>query len=137
MVLENKSGQFGRQMWGESSGSSRKYGLPVRLKKPETRPDIKKPGVDKGVWGSKGHLTRSELRQRLRSQSLFKHGLKEKERVELEKEIFPHQKYGTHITRQKLIKVIKDLQKEQYRNPKEKWRIEKKIKTLKNALGEK
>lgn len=136
MVLENKSGQFGRQMWSGSSGSPRKYGLPVRSKKPEISPSIKKPVADKGVWGNKGYLTRSELRQKLRSRALFKHGLKETERVGLEKDIFS-QKYGTYITKQKLTKVIKDLQREQYRNPKEKWNIEKKIKTLKSALGEK
>lgn len=56
---------------------------------------------------------------------------------EVKKETFPQQKYGNYITNQKLAEVIKDLKREEYRNPKEKWNIEKKIKTLKEALGEK
>ena len=137
MALENKSGQFGQGMWGESSQPVRKYNLPTRPKKPETKPEIKKQAIDKGAWASKSHLTRSELRQKLRNQQLFKYGLKEKERIELEKKIFPQQKYGNYITKQKLTQAMKDLKKEQFQNPKEKWNIEKKIKTLKEALGEK
>jgi len=137
MALENKSGQFGQRMWGESSQPIRKYSLPTRPKRPATKPEIKKQGIDKGSWGSKGHLTRSELRQKLRSQQLFKHGLKEKERIELEKKIFSQQKYGNYITKQKMTQAIKDLKREQFKNPKEKWNIEKQIKTLKEALGEK
>lgn len=133
MALENKGQQFGRGFWGQGQQPARKYNLPTRPKKPE----VKKKAIDKGAWGSKGHLTRSEFRQKLRSQALFKHGLKEKERIELEKEIFPQQKYGNYITEQKLTQAIKDLKREQYKNPKEKWNIEKKIKTLKEALGEK
>lgn len=133
MVLENKGQQSGRGFWGQGQQPARQYNLPTRPKKPE----VKKEAMNKGALGGKGHLTRLELRQKLRNQQLFKHGLKEKERIELEKEIFPQQKYGHYITKQELTQAIKDLKKEQYRNPKEKWNIEKKIKTLKEALGEK
>jgi len=133
MAPENKGRQSGRGFWGQGQQTARQYNLPTRPQKPE----IKKKAIDKGGWGSKGHLTRLELRQKLRNQQLFRHGLKEKERIELEKEIFPQQKYGHYITEQKLTQAIKDLKKEQYKNPKEKWNIEKKIKTLEEALGEK
>lgn len=133
MVLENKGQRFDRGFRGQGQQPARQYNLPTRPKKPE----VKKEAMNKGALGGKSHLTRSELRQKLRNQQLFKHGLKEKERIELEKEIFPQQKYGHYITKQELTQAIKDLKKEQYRNPKEKWNIEKKIKTLKEALGEK
>ncbi len=48
MVLENKSGQFGRKMWGEPQGPPREYSLPPKAKKPE----VKKTEVPKGTTGS-------------------------------------------------------------------------------------
>lgn len=96
-----------------------------------------KDPIKKHVWGSKSHLTRQELRGKLGDQKLFKHGLGQKERVELEKKIFSQQKYGSYITKQNVTKAIKDLQREKSRTPKDEFKIEKQIKTLKDALGEK
>ncbi len=133
-MAESINRQFGSGMWGQ--GPTRKYSLPPKSKKPEVKPEIKKPIVDKGGLGD-SILSRSEFRQKLRNQALYKYGLKEKERVELEQEIFPYQKYGNSITKKKFTQAIKNLQREKTRNPKEEWKIEKKIKTLKEALGEK
>ena len=135
--MENKE-QFGRSMWGAGEQPTRKYNLPTKPEKPEVKKiDPKKESVGKSVWGSKGHLTRSELREKLRSHSLFKHGLSQEQRVKLEEEVFPQQKYGSYITKQKLAQAFKDLEREQYKTPKKKFEIEKGIKTLKDALEEK
>ena len=135
--MENKK-QFGRPMWGAGEQPTRKYNLPTRPEKPEVKKiDPKKESIGKSVFGSKGYLTRSELREKLKSHSLFKHGLSQEQRVKLEKEVFPQEKYGSYITKQETLQAFKDLERKQSKIPKKKFEIEKGKKTLKDILGEK
>ena len=98
---------------------------------------LRKEPIGKSVWGNRGRLSRSEIRGRLRDQKLFKHGLGRKERIELEEKVFDPKKYGSDITEKELEQAIKDLQREQRRTPENKFEIEKQIRTLKGALGQK
>jgi hypothetical protein len=75
MALEDKSGQFGQGMWGESSQPTRKYSLPARPIRPK-KPEAKKTEVQKGVtglgvFGKQGFLEKRSLLGKLRNRQDF------------------------------------------------------------------
>lgn len=102
-------------------------------------PPPKEEKKDTSGFGGKPHIAREEFRSWLRRPDLYKTtGLPETERAKLEKELFGSE-YGYFIEKGEPEKVMKKLEMEKFKAPSEaeKAKIDKKIKILKNFLGEK
>ncbi|KPJ71721.1 hypothetical protein AMJ50_01140 [Parcubacteria bacterium DG_74_3] len=101
-------------------------------------PKTPSPKPDTSIFRGKTHLTREEMRERLRKATPFIPGPGRKmysreERVKMEKELFGP-KYGQYIERKEYGKVLKDLEKAKWRAPTEteRFAIERKIRYLKD-----
>lgn len=113
---------------------------PPSPKTPFQKPLPPKP--DTSIFRGKPHLTRGEMRERLRKATPFIRGPGRKmysreERVKMEKELFGP-KYGQYIERKEYRKVLKDLGKAKWRAPTEtkRFEIERKIRYLKDLSQE-
>jgi hypothetical protein len=98
----------------------------------------KKSG-NKNFFGSKGYLTRLELRERLRKAPPEIPGTRKRyntrERIMLEKELFGNH-YGRYINREEYKRRLDLLKREKYKTQKigEKMDLERKIKYLESLL---
>lgn len=97
-------------------------------------------GSKEDFFGKKGHLSRLELRQKLKKAPSKVPGLGKwhtrRERIDIEKEIFGR-KYGNYITRQECRYRFRELERERFRakTGKEKLKINRRIKYLKSLTG--
>jgi len=95
-----------------------------------------------GVFGSKPYLTRHRFREQLKKASGKIPGggvYARKERIAMEKELFPKEKFGQYITPYEMNRRIKNLKHQLFRsgNATEKVETRKQIKFLEKLRGEK
>ena len=103
------------------------------LKEPKSFPREEK----KDIFGEKPYIRREELRRELKKEALINPKIKEKEGIEIEKEVFKKEKYGNFIEKKEVDKALKELKKEQYRakNIPEKYEAKRKLDILKKIFG--
>lgn len=94
-----------------------------------------------GVFGSKPYLTRYKFRQQLKKASGKIPGggvYTQKERIAIEKELFPKRKFGQYVTPYEMNRRIKNLKHQLFRsgNATEKTETRKQIKFLEKLKGE-
>lgn len=109
----------------------------IRVKEGEI---TKRKEVSAGIFGSKPFLTRPVFRRQLKKISGKIPGggvYTRKERVAIEKELFPREKFGAYITPYEMSRRIKKLKHNlfQSRNLSEKIAIRKQIKFLEKLRG--
>jgi hypothetical protein len=116
---------------------------PVKPIESPARPTAPKPLPEKGFFGNKEFLTRSELREKLGKASGKIPGagtfFTKEQRIKLEKEVFG-KKFGQYtITPEKFKEGLKDLNKQKFsaETSKEKLEIDRRIRFLKQLGGEK
>jgi hypothetical protein len=94
------------------------------------------------LFEKKQQLSRSEMREALRKSSPDIPGgggmISREERVKMEKEMFPKEKYGSYISRNECEKRIRNLEKEKSAvgTSKERTDIDRKIRYLKSLVEE-
>jgi hypothetical protein len=115
------------------SGSGHK-----RAKEAEITKRNEGPG---GVFGSKPFLTRYRFRQQLKKTSAKIPGggvYTQKERMAMEKELFPKEKFGQYITPHEMNRRIKNLKHQIFRSGSatEKIATRKRVKFLEKLRGE-
>jgi len=93
-----------------------------------------------GVFGSKPHLTRYKFREQLKKVSGKIPGggvYTQKERIKMEKELFPRGKFGQYITPYEMNRRIRNLKHKIYRsrNVTEKVEARKQVKFLEKLRG--
>ncbi len=95
-----------------------------------------------GLFDIKREIPRRELREKLKRSPARAPGTPGKiyswrERVKMEKELFPHERFKSHISKQEVIERLRGLRKEKHYSPTraEKIRIDRKIRYLKNLAG--
>lgn len=103
-------------------------------------PEAAKEPPQEDFFGEEGHLSRSELREKLRKASPEIPGsskqFTKEQRIALEKEIFGKE-YGDYITREEYQRRLRELEQEKYKAKKteEKITIDRKIRYLKKLRG--
>lgn len=94
----------------------------------------------KGIFDEKDQISRRELRSKLRRASSTIPGtgkrLSQKDRVELEKEVFG-KKYGGYISKREFRRALDEMRSKAYKAPttKEKRRIRRRIKFLRKVTN--
>lgn len=90
---------------------------------------------DTSVFRGKPYLTRAQVREELRKDEAYKLlRIPKEKRIKLEQELFPREKYHEFVDLKEVEKVVKNLRKEQFKNPSKKWEIEREINYLKNKF---
>lgn len=93
------------------------------------------------IFDEKKQLSRFEFRQILRKANFPIPGTGEyyslEERVRMEKELFPPEKYGTHISERDFIEVLRELERKKYhqKSYQKQLEIDKLIRFLKKLSG--
>jgi len=114
--------------------------LARREKKEEEKTLKKEEKKDNSAFGEKPFISRTEAKRWfLRNKNEFwqKYRLGEKEVKKLDEELFPPEKYGSYIEKQKREpeRALKELEKKKWKAGTKKWMIEKKTEILKKFAG--
>lgn len=145
MALENKNGQFGRRMWGESQGPTRKYSLPIRPTRPR-KPEVKKTEVQKGVTGpgvlgKQKFLEKKSLVEKLKNRQDFftnpnikMSGEQRKKFAEKLKDLLPKDKPTFNIGDVKIIDRKLKKQEDLAKDTQEKFKVKRERAALKKLF---